>query len=206
MHRRWGRFKALQHSRNNEAGPSNCRNCAPQAHDKSNECLALGRLGSFTLIWLATRLAGFGPSNLVCWKGIPLVSTCLNRKEVLFQLPLRESEKIEELARRSAEAHQRLVLCSLESLGAYEAVVSLRCAVFPKKVRIGLGKMGLPWPRKCTSSFASCLWPKLLSRSMASNDSRRRRPEKGFRPYHSVSVPKSMDLVHSFQVWAERLG
>eukprot|EP00437_Effrenium_voratum_P011483 CAMPEP_0181455848 /NCGR_PEP_ID=MMETSP1110-20121109/30965_1 /TAXON_ID=174948 /ORGANISM="Symbiodinium sp., Strain CCMP421" /LENGTH=295 /DNA_ID=CAMNT_0023580237 /DNA_START=15 /DNA_END=903 /DNA_ORIENTATION=+ len=34
---------------------------------------------------------------------------------------------------------------------------------------------------------------------MASNDSRRRRPEKGFRPYHSVSVPKSMDLVHSFQ-------
>ena len=35
--------------------------------------------------------------------------------------------------------------------------------------------------------------------AMASDDKRRprqRHPEKGFRPYHSVSVPKSVDLVH----------
>eukprot|EP00438_Fugacium_kawagutii_P033090 Skav229603 [mRNA] locus=scaffold510:225750:228890:+ [translate_table: standard] len=37
---------------------------------------------------------------------------------------------------------------------------------------------------------------------MASNAkrSRRRHTEKGFRPYHSVSVPKSVDLVHSGQI------
>lgn len=36
---------------------------------------------------------------------------------------------------------------------------------------------------------------------MASDDKkksrRRQQTEKGFRPYHSVSVPKSVDLVHS---------
>lgn len=91
----------------------------------------------------------------------------------------------------SAKDNQRLILDSKHKILRKPEACSIRSEI-ELRAWIQCSRTLLP-----NAVFAPAPTQKFGAMASNAKRSRRRHTEKGFRPYHSVSVPKSVDLVHS---------